>query len=39
MHKGKDKDKDLIFYKASDSESGSALCLSRLVHDGRSIIW
>jgi hypothetical protein len=28
----------LIFYKAPNSESGSALCLARLVHDGRSFI-
>lgn len=39
MHKGEYEDKDLILYKASNSESGSALCsLSRFVPDGRSII-
>lgn len=38
VHKGEYKDKDLILYKASNSEAGSALCLTRLVHDGRSII-
>lgn len=38
MHKGEYKDKDLILYKASDSESRSTLGLSRLVDYSRSII-
>lgn len=38
MHKSEYDDKDLILYKASNAESGSALCLTRLVRDGRSII-
>lgn len=38
MHKREYKDKDLILYKASKSESGSALCLAGLVDNGWSII-